>query len=235
MNIAIPEIQEMDKPQVVLHPLLALGFRDVLHLHAELDIPANRQPRKKAEFLKDQDAIGARPTDRLAIHQNLARGLGTESRDQMQQGGLATARGTDYAKEFSRPHFKINFVERQQSFSRCRSIAEGDGIERNFRDDHFGHRARKHGYRRRRFPVKYMRTRCRARGSWNCRGIRVLRTRAHWIAFFPFSAKTWFRSERSYRLDRSGLWRPRKPASNADLAAVTNDARSGSYVAVMRP
>src|ERR1019366_3694788 len=107
-----------------------------------------------------------------------------------------------------------------------------DGIERDFRDNYLGDQTpRKRGYRGSRLPVKYIRANPGARASWDYRGIRILRTRAHWIAFFPFSAKTWFKSERSYRLDRSGIWRPRKPASNADLAAFISDPRSGSQVA----
>src|ERR1700739_4581184 len=35
----------------------------------------------------------------------------------------------------------------------------------------------------------------------------------HWMAFFPFSDNTRFKRDRSYRPERSGIWRPRKPAS----------------------
>ncbi len=112
MNVAVSELRKMDEAQIVLHLLLALGFADVLHLHAELDVPANRQPRKQAKFLEDQDAISPGPTHRRAIHQNLSRGLRMQTGDQVQQCGLAASRRTDDAKELSRLHFKIDFVER---------------------------------------------------------------------------------------------------------------------------
>ncbi len=113
MDVALPEFRKMHQAQIVLHLLLALVFADVLHLHAELDVPANCQPRKQAEFLEDQDAIGSRPTHRRAIHQHLSRGLRTQARDQVQQRGLATSRRTDNAEKLSRLHFQADVVERQ--------------------------------------------------------------------------------------------------------------------------
>ncbi len=47
MDIAVPELRKMDEAQIILHLLFALGFRDVLHLHAELDVSSNRQPGKQ--------------------------------------------------------------------------------------------------------------------------------------------------------------------------------------------
>src|SRR5450631_1180343 len=113
MDVAVPELQKMDEAQVVLHLLLALGFADVLHLQAELDVPAHRQPGKQPEFLEDQDAIGSRPIHRRAIHQNLPRGLRLQTGDQVQQRGLATSRRTDDAEKLSRLNFKTYSVERQ--------------------------------------------------------------------------------------------------------------------------
>ena len=92
----------MDEAQIVLHLLFALGFGDVLHLHAELDVAANRQPGKQAEFLKDQDAIGPRPAHRRAIDQNLSRSLRLQTGDQVQQRGLAASGRTDDAEKLSR-------------------------------------------------------------------------------------------------------------------------------------
>src|SRR5882762_8060787 len=102
MDVAIPELGKMDKTQIVLHLLLALGFADVLHLHAELDVPADRKPGKQAKFLEDQDAIGPRSIHRRAIHQNFPGGLWMQPRDQVQQRGLPTSRRTDDAKKLSR-------------------------------------------------------------------------------------------------------------------------------------
>ena len=113
MDIAVPELGKMNKTQIVLHLLLALGLREVLHLQAELDVAADRQPGKQAEFLEDQDTIGPRPAHRRAIHQNLPRGLGIQPGDQVQERGLATSRRTDDAKKLSRLHFQADIVERQ--------------------------------------------------------------------------------------------------------------------------
>src|SRR5271170_6344620 len=98
MDITVSELRKMDEAQIVLHLLFALGFRDVLHLHAKLDVSANGQPGEQAELLKDQNAIGPRSAHRGAIYENLARGLRMQAGDQMQQRGLATARGSDYAE-----------------------------------------------------------------------------------------------------------------------------------------
>src|SRR4029077_14258782 len=113
MDVAVLELREMDKTQIVLHLLFALGFSHVLHLHAELDVAADRQPGKQSELLEDQDAIGPRTIHRRAIHQNFPGGLWMQPRDQVQQRGLAASRRTDDAKKLSRLHFKIDFVERE--------------------------------------------------------------------------------------------------------------------------
>src|SRR5258708_28874723 len=101
MDVALSELRKMDEAQVILHLFLTLGFADVLHLHAELDVPADRQPWKQAEFLEDQNAIRSRPIHRRAIHQNLPRRMRMPPSEQINQRGISPSRATHDAKKLS--------------------------------------------------------------------------------------------------------------------------------------
>ena len=49
----------MNEAKIVLHLLFSLLLRDALHFHSELNVLCHGEPWKEAEFLEDQDAIGA--------------------------------------------------------------------------------------------------------------------------------------------------------------------------------
>src|SRR5579863_1281470 len=102
MGIAIFELREMDQAQVVAGLLFPFSLAHALHFHAELDVVSNGEPGKKAEFLENKNAICARSLHWISVDQNFTRGLAMQSRNQMQQGGLAAARWTDDAKKLSR-------------------------------------------------------------------------------------------------------------------------------------
>src|SRR5208337_4206258 len=72
-----------------LYFFFALGFADIFHLEAELDVAANCQPGKQSEFLENQDAVSSRATDGSAIDQNSSRGRRVQTGDQVQESRLA--------------------------------------------------------------------------------------------------------------------------------------------------
>ncbi len=82
MNVAVLELAQVNQAQIVLGLFSALGLGNALHLHAELDVLSHREPGEQAMFLKDQNAIGARTLNRVAIDQNLSRSLGVQASDQ---------------------------------------------------------------------------------------------------------------------------------------------------------
>src|SRR4029077_6363611 len=165
------------------------------------------------EFLEDQDAIGPRSIHWHAIHQNFPGGLWMQPRDQVQQRGLAASRRTDDAKKLSRLHFKIDFVEREQALPRSRLIAERDCVQRDFRDNHLGDRiGGKRDYRGSRFSVKHIRTHSGARTNRDWRGIRILRTRAHWMTFIGWPSSLFPLTPGSRAKDRTDST---DPASDA--------------------
>src|SRR5690348_5625580 len=57
---------------------------------------------------------------------------------------------------------------------------------------------------------------------------RVPQSLHHGMARLPFSFNTWFSNVTSYSPDKSGILRPKNPASKAHLAAVIKDERIGS-------
>src|SRR5271165_2848233 len=152
-----------------------------------------------------------------------------QSRDQMQQRGLAAAGGANDAQELAGFDFEVDVVERKQAFAALRAIAQADVAQPNFGDSReIRVRAMSDGNR------TNLSTRIggpsresRIGGNWKLRG-EPLYIGAHWIAFRPFSARTWLRSVRSYRRERSGICRPRKPSANACCAAVFSALCSGS-------
>src|SRR5579863_662715 len=114
--------------------------------------------------------------------------------DQMEQRGLAAARGADDAEKFSGSNLKVDVIQSKESFARLGAVAQGDAVESNFRD-----------LRR---DVAYPAA-CRRRSDsasrasrggvhWNRELSRkIVCARAHWIAFRFFSARTWLRIDKS--------------------------------------
>src|SRR2546423_3965725 len=86
VDVALLEFCEVDQPKIMLGLLMALGLWNALHLHAEFYVLSHGQPGKQTMILEDQDAIGSRALDRIAVYQNLAGGLRLQSGDQVQQG-----------------------------------------------------------------------------------------------------------------------------------------------------
>src|SRR5882724_8149804 len=75
MTVAVAEFRKMNQPKVVLNFFLSFGFGNVFHLHAELNVLSNRQPREQAEFLKNQNSIRARSAHGFTVDKYLSRAL----------------------------------------------------------------------------------------------------------------------------------------------------------------
>src|ERR1700689_127168 len=126
MDVAVFEFRKMNEAQVILNFLFTLGFGYVLHLHAELDVAGDREPWEKAQFLENQDAIGAGSTYRGSVDKNFAGSLRIQAGDEVEQSGLAASGGTDDAEELSRLDFEPDVIEREQTLAGGRLVAEGD-------------------------------------------------------------------------------------------------------------
>ena len=70
VRAAVLELRKMNESQVVANFLLRSALLESFHLHAELDVLANGQPRKQSVLLEYQDAIGPRPVDSLVVDQD---------------------------------------------------------------------------------------------------------------------------------------------------------------------
>src|SRR5260370_4527590 len=114
MGITVHKPREMHQAQIVTCLRLPLRPANALHLHSELDVLADGEPGEKAQFLENQDAVGARPLDRLAVNQYLTRSLCMQSGNQMQEGGLAASRGPHDAEKLARPNLEIDVIKRQK-------------------------------------------------------------------------------------------------------------------------
>src|SRR5271166_791522 len=121
-----------------------------------------------------------------------------QSRDQMQQRRLATAGGPDDAQELARSDFEVDTVEGKQTFAALRAIAQADLAQANLRDSReISVRAMSDGSRTNLSTrIGGASRESRIGGNWKPRG-EPLYVGAHWIAFRPFSARTWLRSVRS--------------------------------------
>src|SRR5260370_12826727 len=124
MGITVPKLREMHEAQIVTGLRFPLRLADALHLHSELDVLADGEPGKKAQFLENQDAIGARPLDRLAVNQYLTRRWCMQSGNQMQEGGLAASRGPNDAEKLARPNLEIDVIKRQKPFPALRPVTQ---------------------------------------------------------------------------------------------------------------
>src|SRR6202045_542664 len=102
MGVTTLKLPEMHEAQIVTGLLFPLRLADPLHLHTELDVLADGEPGKKAQFLENQDAVRARPPDRLAVNKYLTRGLWVQSGNQMQQRGLAASGRPHHAEKLAR-------------------------------------------------------------------------------------------------------------------------------------
>ena len=124
VNVAVLKFSQMHQAQIVLRLLAALGFGQAFHLHAEFDVLPDREPGKQSVLLEDQDAVGARALNGIAIHQDLAGGWSLQAGNQVQQSGFAAAGGADNAEKFSRANVEIDAVESLQPLARLRAITK---------------------------------------------------------------------------------------------------------------
>src|SRR5216684_2424924 len=117
MRVAVFELSEMHQTQKVSSLLFPLGLAHSFHLHAELDILADRKPWKQSQLLKNQNTVGAGTMDRLTVDQHLAGSWLVQAGDQMEECRFAAAGRSNDAQKFPCLHLQINVIESQQSFA----------------------------------------------------------------------------------------------------------------------
>src|SRR5579871_4592377 len=132
----------------------------------------------------------------------------------MQQRGFSAARGAHDAQKFARCDFEIDVVQGQQARAVIGSVAQANTVELDL-----WKRVQPCAVQRK---VDGRRAAGNGRNGCVSAGERRPHSRmqTHKIPCFPFSAKTWFRSVRSYIPWRLGICFPRKPASKAERAAL---------------
>ena len=126
MDVAFFELSEMHQSKVILDSVATLSLGNTLHLHSELNVLADGQPWKQGVILKDHDAIGSRTLHRLSIDQNLTGSLRLQAGNQVQERGLAATRWSDDAEKFSGTNFKIDVIQREESFFALSAVAEAN-------------------------------------------------------------------------------------------------------------
>src|SRR5690554_2828766 len=80
---------------------LALFSGNAAHLRTESHIPHDRLPREKGKVLEHHPAIGPGALNRTAVQQHLAAGRFYKPGNDVQDGGLAAAAGTEDGNELS--------------------------------------------------------------------------------------------------------------------------------------
>src|SRR4051812_4263934 len=90
--------------------LLALGFADAAHLWAEGDVLQHGPPREQRERLEHHATVGSRAVHRPAVEQDLAARVRNETRDHVEDGGLAAARRPHDADELALLHVQRYIV-----------------------------------------------------------------------------------------------------------------------------
>src|SRR5260370_27089087 len=85
---------------------------DAQLLEAELDVGSHRAPGKERELLEHGGGHRRPPGARLALEVDPARAGGQEPRDDAEQGGPATARGTQQGHALARLDREVHLVER---------------------------------------------------------------------------------------------------------------------------
>src|SRR5258706_15572942 len=132
MSVAVFELREMHQAQVITGLLFPLRLADALHLHAELNVLADGEPGKEAEFLENQDAVSAWSLNAFAVDQDLAGSLLVQASDQVQQRRFAAAGRTDYAEELSGLYLEIDVVEGEQAFAALGAVTQADVGQADF-------------------------------------------------------------------------------------------------------
>src|SRR3977135_282248 len=100
MRIGLREFLELDQAQLLERDLLALGLADAFHLEPEGDVAKRGAPGKELrKVLEHNAAVGALAADGLTADADFSAGRHEKSRDDVEQRGLATARGSQEAEE----------------------------------------------------------------------------------------------------------------------------------------
>src|SRR5207245_8283189 len=70
VRTAVLKLRKMNEAQVMPSAVLAFGFRQAFHFHAEFHVLSHRKPWKQSVFLKNQDAIRSGRGYAVAIHRD---------------------------------------------------------------------------------------------------------------------------------------------------------------------
>src|SRR5580704_7871547 len=123
---------EPDPLQCLARELLALGDADTADRQTERRVLPDAEPRKQRGLLKYQTALRRGTLDRVAKKPNLATGRLFETGDQVEQGRLAAAGGTEQHDELAGRDIEVYLA--QSLVCACRvgapdlaEIAAGDG------------------------------------------------------------------------------------------------------------
>src|ERR1700693_4846891 len=114
----------MYQPQVILNLLFAFGLGDIFHLHAELDVLPDGQPREQSEFLKNQNAVRSRSVHFFTVHRNVSRGLLVQTSDQVQKSRLAATGRSNNAEELPGLNSKADVLKRNQASLGVRLVTQ---------------------------------------------------------------------------------------------------------------
>src|SRR5262245_59071177 len=108
------EVAELDEIQRRLHPLVAIGPGEALHLERQSDVGLDRPPVEQDGRLEHDAviAVEAGLPGGLAVDRHAARGRRGQVADQAQQRGLAAARRADERHELAGPDREIDVRER---------------------------------------------------------------------------------------------------------------------------
>src|SRR6266566_3640510 len=131
MRIGLRELLELDQAQLLERDLLALGLADALHLEPEGHVAKRGAPGKELrEILEHDAAIGALAADGLTADPDFSACRREKSRDDVEQRGLATARGTQQAEELRLLYAEADVVDAGHPPGRCvvdkRDVADFD-------------------------------------------------------------------------------------------------------------
>src|SRR5262245_19198113 len=133
VRIRLRELLELDEAQLLEGDLLALGLADALHLEPEGDVAKRGAPGKELRKILEHDAaVGALAADGLTADPDFAAGRLKESCDDIEQRGLAAARGTNEAEELRLLHVEADAIDTGHTPGR-RVVDEGDIADFNVR------------------------------------------------------------------------------------------------------
>ena len=116
VRISVGEPAEPDQAQSIFDAF-AMGAQQPACLQPERNIAPNRPPRIKRGVLKDDDARGIGPFDRLALYKQTASAWRVEPRDQPQQSRLAAPARPEQGDELAAADAQADPVQYRQRLS----------------------------------------------------------------------------------------------------------------------